>query len=114
MRKTREILRLKWGLGRSHRVQAILDDRPHPEQGYRSCLGLLRLSRRYGSDRLESACARAFLACARSYRHVDSILKHGLDRTTAPAAESASRPFTHHENVRGRDYYAAAREVPTC
>jgi hypothetical protein len=63
---------------------------------------------------LEAACARAFLAGARSYRHVDSILKHGLDRTVAPVAEPASRPITHHENVRGRDYYATAQEVPTC
>jgi len=56
-------------------VAAILADRPHPKQGYRSCLGLLRLGRRHGEARLEAACARALAVGARSYRHVDSILR---------------------------------------
>jgi transposase len=86
-------------------AEAILVERPHPEQGYRSCLGILRLSKRYGQERLEAACARAMAAGARSYRHVDSILKHGLDRI-APAEESESKQLSlAHENVRGRDYY---------
>ena len=87
-------------------VEAILADRPHPEQGYRSCLGLLRLAKRYGHDRLEAACARGLAVNARSYRHVDSILKHGLDR--APLASEAPQPLPlapAHENLRGRDYY---------
>jgi transposase len=86
-------------------VEAILADRPHPEQGYRSCLGLLRLSRRYGTDRLEAACTRALAVGARSYRHVDSILKHGLDRLPplAPVEQLTLAPV--HEHVRGRDYY---------
>ncbi len=86
-------------------VTAILADRPHPEQGYRSCLGILRLSKRYDPARLEAACARALTAGARSYRHVAAILQRGLDRTPAlPAAEPAATPVTH-ENVRGPDYY---------
>jgi transposase len=88
-------------------VEAILADRPHPEQGYRSCLGILRLGKRYGDERLEAACRRALLAGARSYRHVESILKHGLDR--APVVNQDDAPVEnkpiHHENVRGRDYY---------
>jgi len=86
-------------------VAAILADRPHPEQGYRSCLGLLRLSRRDGAARLEAACARAVAVGARSYRHVDSILKHGLDRLPPlePAAQLTLAPV--HEHLRGRDYY---------
>ena len=87
-------------------VAAILADRPHPEQGYRSCLGLLRLGRRYGEPRLEAACARALAVGARSYRHVDSILKHGLERlppSNAPAPPP--RPPRVHEHLRGRDYY---------
>jgi len=83
---------------------AILSDRPHPEQGYRSCLGILRLGKRYGDARLEAACARALRARARSYRHVESILKHGLDRVPSPDTETTSRPVMH-ENVRGRDFY---------
>jgi len=85
-------------------VEAILSDRPHPEQGYRSCLGILRLANRYGPERLEAACARAFAAGARSYRHVDSILKHGLDRLPRETG-SEPRESPSHENVRGADYY---------
>ena len=87
-------------------AQAILADRPHPEQGYRSCLGILRLGKRHGEARLEAACSRALAAGARSYRHVDSILKHGLDRMPPPLPLfPTSRPAREHENVRGRDYY---------
>jgi transposase len=86
-------------------VQAILADRPHPEQGYRSCLGILRLAKRYGLERLEAACARAGAVEARSYRHVDSILKHGLDRLAPPAAVPQLPLTPVHEHVRGRDYY---------
>ena len=86
-------------------AQAILADRPHPEQGYRSCLGILRLAKRYSAERLEAACRRAVAVDARSYRHVDSILKHGLDRL-APTAASAQLTLTPvHEHLRGRDYY---------
>jgi transposase len=87
-------------------VEAILAERRHPEQGYRSCLGILRLSKKYGPERLEAACARAVAVRARSYRHVDSILKNGLDRTPlpTPAAQTTITAVTH-ENVRGRDYY---------
>lgn len=86
-------------------VEAILTDRPHPEQGYRSCLGILRLSKRYGQDRLEAACARAVAVRARSYRHVDSILRNGLDRIPLKEAASSETPPLLHPNVRGRDYY---------
>jgi transposase len=83
--------------------EAILAERPHPEQGFRSCLGILRLGKRYGEARLEAACARALRVRARSYRHVESMLKNGLDRV-ATAEEQPSLSLTH-ENVRGRDYY---------
>ena len=92
-------------------AEAILESRPHPEQGYRSCLGILRLGKRYGNDRLEAACDRALIAGARSYRHVDSILKRGLDRLPPPespngdAATAEKEAPVNHENVRGRDYY---------
>ncbi|HEY4180404.1 MAG TPA: IS21 family transposase [Kofleriaceae bacterium] len=82
---------------------AILADRPHPEQGFRSCLGILRLGKRYGEARLEAACLRALGVRARSYRHVESILKNGLDRVVA--TDPSSSPSLTHENVRGRDYY---------
>ena len=87
-------------------VQAILTERRHPEQGYRSCLGILRLERVYGRDRLEAACRRAVLVRARSYRHVDSILKNGLDRAPLPdTGASAEAQLPLHENIRGGSYY---------
>jgi transposase len=87
-------------------VTAIMETRPHPEQGYRSCLGILRLARRHGETRLEAACARALRANARSYRHVESILKHGLDRQPLlPMPEETPAEPRTHENVRGPGYY---------
>lgn len=86
-------------------AQAILAERRHPEHGYRSCLGLFRLAKRYGNERVEVACARALVVSARSYRHVESILKHGLDRAPALDTEPRTSSSIDHENVRGRDYY---------
>ena len=86
-------------------VNAIFADRPHPEQGYRSCLGILRLAKRYGESRLEAACARAVAVRARSYRHLESILKHGLDRVPAPDSSPRDAVAVAHLNLRGRDYY---------
>lgn len=88
-------------------VDLILAERPHPEQGYRSCLGLLRLQKRYSDERLERACRRARMAGARSYKHVKSILERGLDQLdVCPAPEP--KPVEH-PNVRGGAYYAAVR-----
>jgi transposase len=85
-------------------AEAILRDRSHPEQGYRSCLGIYRLAKRYGHERVDAACSRVLLAGGRSYRHVSSVLKHGLDR--APALDIGQRgPSITHGNVRGSDYY---------
>jgi len=86
-------------------VEAILNDRPHPEQGYRSCLGLLRLARVYGAERLEVACARGLTVRARSYRHVESILKNGLDRIAPRNTDGPSPQSAEHENLRGKAYY---------
>lgn len=83
---------------------AILADRPHPEQGFRSCLGILRLSKKYGDARVENACARCFAAHARSYRSVESVLKHGLDTSAMQEPESAQAAIEH-DNVRGPDYF---------
>jgi transposase len=84
-------------------AEAILAARPHPEQGYRSCLGILRLSKTYGGDRVEIACGRAMSVGARSYRHVESILRHGLDRIASAEVAGTARPA--HENIRGPGYY---------
>lgn len=86
-------------------VEKILTERKHPEHGYRSCLGIIRLDKKYGRDRLEAACARALAFGGRSYKHVESILRTGLDQTALPVAETAPAEPIDHENVRGPDYY---------
>jgi transposase len=91
-------------------VEQILASRPHPEQGYRSCLGLLRLVKQYGPDRVEAASGRAVAVGARSYRHVDAILKHGLDRVPLEADDAPPSPRRDHANVRGPAYYQ--QELP--
>jgi len=85
-------------------IAAILASRPHPEQGYRSCLGLLRLSKQYPPARLEAACARALALRALSYKSVQSILRTGLDQQPLRPVPTPPRPT--HGNVRGPAYYA--------
>jgi len=85
-------------------VNRQLTDRPHPEHGYRACLGLLNLSKRYSQARLEAACERALAIHSASYQSVKSILKQGLDQQpldNAPAQEE----LPLHDNVRGPGYY---------
>jgi transposase len=86
-------------------VERILADRPHPEQGYRACLGIQRLAKRYTEERLERAAARALACKAHSYRSVESILKHHLDDQPLPSRPIGALPA--HENVRGSRYYAS-------
>ena len=87
-------------------ADAILTDRPHPEQGYRSCLGLFRLGDRYGAPRLEAACARAYAVGGRSYRQVAAILKHRLESTPLPVQTTlVSPPALVHDHLRGPEYY---------
>jgi len=88
-------------------VAGILERRPHPEQGYRACLGLMRLGRVHGTDRLEAACHRAERLRSYRYRTVEQILIHQQDRL--PLEEPApARPVLTHENVRGATYYEEA------
>jgi transposase len=84
-------------------VARILESRRYPEQGYRSCLGLLRLARRFGEDRLEAACHRAVRLQATSYKSVQSILQTGLDRQGLPE-EPQTLPLEH-PNIRGAQYF---------
>ncbi|MCC6189743.1 MAG: IS21 family transposase [Anaerolineales bacterium] len=86
-------------------VRWQMEHRPHPEQGYRSCLGLMRLSREYGDERLDAACARAQSIRAPHYRSVKSILECGLDRRDASLLGGAASPMPGHDNVRGPGYY---------
>lgn len=84
-------------------VDKIIEDRPHPEQGYRSCLGIIGLARRFGPQRLEAAALRALEIHARNYPSVKSILEKGLDRV--PTRKSPEREPILHANIRGPGYY---------
>jgi transposase len=85
-------------------VERILDSFPHPENGYRSCLGVIRLGGRYGPQRLEAAAQRAVATGCLSYRSLDSILRHRLD-TEPLDASPATSPAAAHANLRGSGYY---------
>jgi transposase len=85
-------------------VKHLLCNRPHPEMGYRSCLGLLNLAKRFGRERLEAACQRALQLGSPSRRSVVSLLEQGLDQLPLPETTTA-QPLLRHENIRGPDYY---------
>jgi transposase len=85
-------------------IEKILESRPHPQQGFRSCLGIMRLAKRYGDERLEAACKRALHIQSHSYKSIESILKTGLDQEPLPQPPS-EQPAIEHENLRGSDYY---------
>ncbi len=85
-------------------ITAVLSDRRHTEQGFRSCLGILRLAKTYRDQRLEAACQRALLLGTHRYKSIESILKHGLDEKPVDQEEDSTLP-QQHENVRGSDYY---------
>ena len=84
--------------------ELILEERPHPEQGFRACLGIVRLVKPFGHARVEAAAARALDIGARSYRSLKSILDNNLDRHASPkrAADGAT---ILHPNIRGARYY---------
>jgi transposase len=99
---------IAWGLSLGVSTAAVvtwqLERRPHPEQGYRACLGLLALVRRYSAPRLEAACTRAMAIRAPNLRSVTNILKCGLDRQPSLFA-APDNPVINHDNLRGPDYY---------
>src|SRR4051794_41271137 len=82
-------------------VEIILRSRPHPEQGFRSCIGILGLVKRYDAERLDAACARALVLGTCSYSSVAAILKHAEERKPA----TAEKRILFHENIRGCGYY---------
>jgi len=85
-------------------VQTILERKPHPEMGYRACLGILRLEKMYSRARLEAASQRAVQLQTFSYQSLKSILKNSLDRQLLLEPEPA-HPGPEHENLRGPHYY---------
>lgn len=84
-------------------VEVVMRERKHPEQGFRTCLGVIRLGKTFGRERLEAACERALVINARSYSSLHSILKNGLDRH--PRTRATDEPAITHPNIRGADYF---------
>jgi transposase len=91
-------------------IGTILKNKPHPEMGYRACLGILRLAKTYSNPRLEAACRHALAAQACSYHSLESILKRGLDRQPSLTPE-AERSSPQHENLRGSHYYQSPNKL---
>lgn len=88
-------------------VERTLGKFRHAEHGYRACLGIVRLAQQHGAERTNAACARALAASAGTVphrRHIESILRHGLDATPLPATATTLPPRSH-ANVRGADYF---------
>lgn len=83
--------------------QRIMDDKPHPEMGYRGCLGIIRLSAKYSAERVEAAAERALLTGACRYKSVESILKNSLDQAPFSPPPPATTP--PHDNIRGSEYF---------
>ncbi len=95
----------KTGPATAKLVAEVMAARRHPEQGFRSCLGIVRLADRYGPERLEKAATRALALCSYSFRSVESILKNGLDKELLPVEGAEQLTLPIHNNVRGADYY---------
>ena len=101
---------IKWagrtGPSTARVTESIMASRRHPEQGYRSCLGIMRLGRKYGDDRLEAASERALVIGSPSYKSIKSILEKGLDRQQLlPGTERKNTTVPDHDNIRGPGYY---------
>lgn len=85
-------------------VEQILQNKPHPEQGYRSCLGIMRLGKAFGPQRVEAACVRALHFATCSYTSINSILQSKLDSQALEQELPLASPV--HDNLRGSPYYA--------
>ncbi len=101
------------GAGTREVVKWQLENRPHPEQGYRACLGLLNLAKHYGPARLEAAAQRALAIGSPTRKRIKSILDAKLDQHpelfATPASENpATPPPAAHANVRGADFFRSA------
>ena len=90
-------------------AEAILAAKRHPEMGYRSCLGILRLAKNYPGERMEAAARRALRARAYNSQSMESILKNQLDRAPLPESNKTAPvpPIAPHDNIRGADYFAS-------
>jgi transposase len=93
-------------------IDVILRSRPHPEQGFRSAIGILGLVKRYGQERVDAACARALLLNARSYKSVAAILKKGTDRTRRPSSSTLLQLIRRDQHARSPHRRSLAHTRP--
>jgi transposase len=96
----------KTGPAAARLAEAIMEAKAHPQQGFRAILGILRLTKSYGDERVNAACAQALAMNALSYRSVESILKNNLDRNSADKTPEPE-PIAH-PNIRGSLYYSTS------
>jgi transposase len=85
-------------------VERIMEDQPHPEMGYRACLGIIRLAKKYSNQRLEGAAMRGLLTGAYRYKSIESILKNSLDLQALESTQYIAPPPAH-DNIRGAEYF---------
>ncbi|OQB73840.1 MAG: Integrase core domain protein [Deltaproteobacteria bacterium ADurb.Bin135] len=93
----------KIGLFAKTLMEKIMEHKTHPEQGFRSCLGIIRLSKTYSPERVENACKRALEIGAYNYRSIKSLLERGLENTVS--TDENSKIIIFHSNIRGNNYY---------
>ena len=103
---------VEWGRKSGAHVAALFEDimetRAHPEQGFRACMGIMRLGKKVGTDRLDAACRRASAIGGKSYSCVRNILERGQENAPLPS-EQMTLPI-HHDNVRGPEYYRQTQQ----
>jgi hypothetical protein len=88
--------------------ETILSSHAHPQQGFRSCLGLIRLSNSYGAERTEAACGKALAMHSANYKTVKTILVNNVDKLPDKPMEA---PPVEHQNIRGAEYYRAVSDL---
>ena len=86
-------------------ILKVLDRRQHPEQAYRSCMGILSLAGKVGNERLINACRRALGFGLYNYKTIQTILERGMDNYESENLMDQELPMPHHDNIRGEDYY---------
>lgn len=98
------------GAATAQLIQKHLESEHHIEISYRRCIGILKLAKPFGNDRLEAASQRALASGAISYRSISSMLKHGIDRRPLPPEQLPTQLQIVHENIRGARYYSNKEE----
>jgi hypothetical protein len=103
---------VEWGRSHGDHIaklfEEIMGKKVHPEQGFRACLGIMRLGKKVGDERLDAACRRALDIGGHSYRCVRNILERGQEH--APMIVAQPRVECQHENLRGATYYRSIAE----